>query len=255
MLKLDRCKRSYFLFVILLGVIGFSDSLLYGAQNDSPLIAFTGAQVIPVSSEELSPGILLIQGKKIIAVGTPDQVTIPAGTQVIDASGKVIMPGLICTHSHIGGDGGGDRSEPIQPETRILDAINVRNSGFRRAQAGGLTTLNIMPGSGHLISGQTVYVKLRKANTIDDLLIFEPDGNMMGGLKMANGLTFTQALGTITIEAARILGIDDRVGSLEVGKDGDLALYDGDPFEYTTHCVGVIIEGNILSGEMDEAEG
>ena len=49
----------------------------------------------------------------------------------------------------------------------------------------------------------------------------------------ANGLSFEQALKTITIDAAKILGIADRVGSLEVGKDGDVALYDGDPFEYT----------------------
>lgn len=63
----------------------------------------------------------------------------------------------------------------------------------------------------------------------------------------ANGLKFEDALATITIDAARILGIDDRVGSLEVGKDGDVALYDGDPFEYTSHCVGVLIDGQIVS--------
>ena len=63
----------------------------------------------------------------------------------------------------------------------------------------------------------------------------------------ANGLSFEQALATITIDAARILGVDDRVGSLEIGKDGDLALYDGDPFEYTSHCTGVIINGEIVS--------
>ena len=65
----------------------------------------------------------------------------------------------------------------------------------------------------------------------------------------ANGLSFDDALRTITLDAARILGIDDRVGSLEVGKDGDLALYDGDPFEYTTHCVGTVIEGQVVSDE------
>ena len=58
-----------------------------------------------------------------------------------------------------------------------------------------------------------------------------------------------EALATITVDAATILGIDDRVGSLEVGKDGDVALYDGDPFEYTTHCVGVVIEGEVVSRE------
>lgn len=65
----------------------------------------------------------------------------------------------------------------------------------------------------------------------------------------ANGLTFDEALGTITIGAARMLGIDRRVGSIEVGKDADLALYDGDPFEYTSHCVGVVINGDVVSEE------
>ena len=63
----------------------------------------------------------------------------------------------------------------------------------------------------------------------------------------AHGLSRQQALETITINAARILGVADRVGSLEAGKDGDLALYDGDPLEYTTHCVAVIIEGEVVS--------
>jgi imidazolonepropionase-like amidohydrolase len=51
----------------------------------------------------------------------------------------------------------------------------------------------------------------------------------------------------ITIDAARILGIDKRVGSLEKGKDADVAMYDGDPFEYTTHCLGTIINGRLVS--------
>ncbi|MHC4908445.1 MAG: amidohydrolase family protein [Planctomycetota bacterium] len=67
------------------------------------------------------------------------------------------------------------------------------------------------------------------------------------GWAAANGLGFEAALETITIGAARVLGIDARVGSLEVGKDGDVALYDGDPFEYTTHCTGVVIEGDVVS--------
>lgn len=66
-------------------------------------------------------------------------------------------------------------------------------------------------------------------------------------LAAANGLSFEEALASITIDAARLLGIDDLVGSLESGKDGDVALYDGDPFEYTSHCVGTIIEGEVVS--------
>jgi imidazolonepropionase-like amidohydrolase len=62
----------------------------------------------------------------------------------------------------------------------------------------------------------------------------------------ANGLGLEGALAASTIDAARILGLGTRLGSLEAGKDGDLALYDGDPFEYTSHCVGVVIEGDVV---------
>jgi imidazolonepropionase-like amidohydrolase len=66
-------------------------------------------------------------------------------------------------------------------------------------------------------------------------------------LAAARGLTIEQALGAITLDAARILGIDGRVGSLERGKDGDLALFDGDPFEYTSHVTAVVINGRVVS--------
>jgi imidazolonepropionase-like amidohydrolase len=65
----------------------------------------------------------------------------------------------------------------------------------------------------------------------------------------AHGLGFDGALRAITRDAAAILGVGDRIGSLEVGKDGDVALFDGDPFEYTTHCVGVVIDGQVVSRE------
>lgn len=63
------------------------------------------------------------------------------------------------------------------------------------------------------------------------------------------GLGFENALKAITIDAAKLLGIDNRVGSLEVGKDADIALYDGDPFEYITHCTGVLIDGVVVSSD------
>ncbi len=69
------------------------------------------------------------------------------------------------------------------------------------------------------------------------------------GIAASFGLSFEDTLRAITIDAARILGVADRIGSLEVGKDADVALYDGDPFEYTTHCVGVLIDGVLVSEE------
>jgi imidazolonepropionase-like amidohydrolase len=88
-----------------------------------------------------------------------------------------------------------------------------------------------------LQSGYEAYVPKTR------LVLFE------AAITAANGLSFDQALRTITIDAARILGIAERVGSLEVGKDGDIALYDGDPFEYTSHCTGCVIQGRIVSEE------
>jgi imidazolonepropionase-like amidohydrolase len=66
----------------------------------------------------------------------------------------------------------------------------------------------------------------------------------------AHGLPRDAAIEAITLAPAKILGIADRVGSIEIGKDADLALYDGDPLEYTTHCTGVIIDGRFFNGEL-----
>lgn len=162
---------------------------IQSVAQDTP-IAFVGATVIPIDGPTIEDGVVVVENGKITAVGASDDVPLPVGTEVRDVSGKIIMPGLICTHSHIGGVGAADGSGPIQPGVRVMDSINVRDSGFKRALAGGLTTLNIMPGSGHLISGQTIYVKLRFSEpprSIDDLFILDDDGNFTGGLKMANG--------------------------------------------------------------------
>ena len=63
------------------------------------------------------------------------------------------------------------------------------------------------------------------------------------GVAVGHGLPADAALRALTIDAARLLGVDGRVGSLLAGKDADLALFDGDPFEYTTHCTGTIVDG------------
>ena len=165
--------------------------IVLSAESAEHPKAFLGARIIPIEGEPIECGTLLIDGDTILAVGPQDAVELPEETEQIDATGKVIMPGLICTHSHIGGPYAADGSGPIQPGVRVLDSLNVRDSGFKRALAGGLTSLNIMPGSGHLSSGQTVYVKLRfggKGPTrIEDLLYRDEANRPLGGLKMANG--------------------------------------------------------------------
>ncbi len=178
--------RSITLWAALL--LGFG--LPLAAQDTAapvPVRAFVGARILPVSGPEIADGTLIVRDGKIAAVGPRAAVAIPAGAEVIDVGGKTIMPGLVCTHSHLGWGMGADSSHPIQPEADVFDSVNARSPGFRRAAAGGLTCVNIMPGSGHLISGQTIYLKLRGTDTVESLSMFDPEGRRLGGLKMANG--------------------------------------------------------------------
>jgi len=178
--------------VCLIGLLCCSRS---GFAQEKP-IAFAGAHVIPIVGPELDNGAVVVHNGKIVAVGPAESVTIPPDAERRDCAGKTIMPGLVDTHSHLGGPWAADGSSPIQPDVRAMDSVNVRDSGFQKAQAGGITTANIMSGSGHLLSGQTVYVKLRDGKTIDDLLIKSPDGSAAGGVKMANGTNSIRSGGT-----------------------------------------------------------
>ncbi|MBX3390485.1 MAG: amidohydrolase family protein [Phycisphaeraceae bacterium] len=170
------------------------------ARAQEKPIAFVNARVIPIeaggkAAEEIERGVVVVQGGKIVAIETLTKdanYNAPSGTTVIDCKGKVIMPGIVDTHSHVGGIGGADGSATIQPSVRISDSLNPFDSGYRRVVAGGLTTINVMPGSGHLMSGQTLYMKMRMkdgkpAHRMEDLAIFDENGSPMGGMKMANG--------------------------------------------------------------------
>lgn len=160
-------------------------SLAFSAFSQDKPIAFTGALIYSMNGAPISNGVLVVRKGKIVSVGNADS-PVPADASIQDVSGKVILPGLIDTHSHLGGPEGGDGSAALNPDARALDAINPSSDGFKKALAGGITTINIMPGSGHLMSGQTVYVKMRPAKTIEDMLVVNEKG-VYGGMKMANG--------------------------------------------------------------------
>lgn len=388
------------------------------AQRAVAQVAVRGDVIHTMAGPPIRNGVVVIQDGKIIAVGPAETVTIPSGFRVLQA--KVVTPGLIDAHSTVGLSGilnqkqdqdQLERSAPIQPELRAIDAYNAHDKLITWVRNFGITTVHTGHAPGELISGQTCIVKTT-GNTIEAAVVVETAmiaatlserarktekgkspgtrGKMMAllrakfikareykkklatakedkkpardlalealvrvldgelpilitahraqdiasalrfaeefGLRLildgaaegymltdrikaagvpvivhppmvraygemknmtfenaarlhaagieiamqsgyesyvpktrvvlfeaaqtaANGLTFEQALATITSGAAKILGIDDRVGTLEVGKDGDVALYDGDPFEYTSHCIGVIINGEVVSDE------
>ncbi len=156
-------------------------------------IAFRGARIHTAAGKPIDDGVLVIDKGKIVAVGPAGSVTIPKGARVIDATGQTIVPGLVDTHSHIGiypkpsvpaHSDGNEGSGAVQSGLRALDAIWADDPGIKMAAAGGVTTANIMPGSGNVIGGQTLYVKLR-GPSVEAMRI--ADMKVLGGLKMANG--------------------------------------------------------------------
>lgn len=181
--------------LITLTVMIFCWSSMLTAQ-DRPHV-FEGAEIIPISGDPIPDGVLVIRKGKIEAVGAAGEVSFPGNAERHDVSGMVIMPGLVDTHSHIGEGDGGDRSASMHPDVRIKDTIDPRSSTFKKAMAGGVTTANVMPGSGLLMSGQTVYLKTRPANTIEEMLIMvDEETGIYGGVKMANGTNPLRANGT-----------------------------------------------------------
>jgi imidazolonepropionase-like amidohydrolase len=185
------------------GVIWFvADAFVEAAQKqaeDSPVV-YRGARIHTASGPVIEKGVMIVLKGKILDVGAEGKVKIPAGAKVRDLTGKVIIPGLVDTHSHIGiagrNPGGADGNEmtgPVQPGLRALDAINPNDPSFRMALAGGVTTANIMPGSGNAIGGQTLYVRL-KGTVVEAMRIMA--GRVLGGIKFANGENTKGAYGT-----------------------------------------------------------
>jgi imidazolonepropionase-like amidohydrolase len=175
---------------LIAGVAAQAQGASEGAKQAGVLVV-TGARILPITGPAIEHGVLVVRDGKITAVGAVGTVDVPAGATVVDASGKTVMPGIVDSHSHIGIDGnptvsdgqdGNEGSDPLEPALRALDAINPNDPDIRMATAGGITTANIMPGSGNVMGGQTAYVKLR-GRTIEEMLI----PGTIGGMKMANG--------------------------------------------------------------------
>jgi imidazolonepropionase-like amidohydrolase len=211
---------------------------------------FTGATIYPVSGEPIENGVLVIRGDKIEAVGTAGAIRVPRNAEQVDVTGKVIIPGLVDTHSHIGGGDGGDRSSATHPDVRILDAIDVHNDTFKKARTGGVTTANVMPGSGHLLSGQTAYLKLRDARTIYDMLFVDDvENGITGGIKMANGTNSIRSTGPFPGTRAKSAAMQRNlfVKAQEYKAKVDAA--DGDPDKMPPRDLQMEAMVQVLNGE------
>lgn len=144
--------------------------------------AFVNAKIIPVEGNIIESGTLLIDKGKIVDLGmnlsTDDY-------EIVDCSGKTIIPGLIDAHSHVGvfEEGtsaahvhdGNERTEATVPYLRTMDSLFPLDMGFDDARQGGVTTMGVTHGSANPIGAQFVVVK-SKGTTVSDLVIREPAG-------------------------------------------------------------------------------
>ena len=161
-----------------------TNALAQGARP-APVLIRNGT-VLTVTKGTLPATDVLVQGGKIAAIGKG--LTAPAGAQVIDATGKYVMPGIIDPHSHLMVDAINEGSLSVTSMARIQDVLNPTAVGIYRALAGGVTTINILHGSANTIGGQNATVKLKYGRTAAEMLF----PGAMPGIKFALGENVTR---------------------------------------------------------------
>ena len=129
-------------------------------QRTENVVLIRNATILTVSHGAIEHGSILIRGSKIAAVGPADSIAAPAGAQVIDATGKYVLPGIIDTHSHTAVEGSvNEISLPNSGMVRIGDVINTEDIDVYRQLAGGTTTALVLHGSANSIGGQSQILK------------------------------------------------------------------------------------------------
>ena len=153
------------------------------------MIVIKNGTIWTITNGILENGTVLVDEEKIVAVGT--DIEIPEGATVIDAAGKIVMPGLIDAHCHVGlfPDGigwehvdGNEMTDPITPHLRALDAVHPEDLAFKDLLEAGVTTVLTGPGSANLIGGQWTCIKTIPTPNIDEMILKDP-----AGMKMALG--------------------------------------------------------------------
>lgn len=145
------------------------------------VLAITNATIMTASHGTIGRGTVLIREGRIAAVGA--DVTVPAGAEIIDGTGRWVTPGIIDAHSHSMAEAINEGTESITAEVRIEDVLRQDGISVWRALAGGVTTLNILHGSANTIGGQNAVVKLRWGLPVDSMRFAEAPP----GIKFALG--------------------------------------------------------------------
>jgi imidazolonepropionase-like amidohydrolase len=145
--------------------------------------AITGGRVVPIDGDPIEGGTVLLRDGKIAAVTGPG-FAVPDDVDVVDATGKWVLPGFIDAHVHAGvseegqgwaGQDTNERTSPVTAQVRALDGINPADLGLRDAITGGVLAVNVNPGSANPIGGQTAAIKCW-GRTVDEMVLREPAG-------------------------------------------------------------------------------
>ncbi|MBJ2120393.1 amidohydrolase [Arthrobacter sp. MSA 4-2] len=147
----------------------------------APALAILNAHVVPIEGEPFD-GTVVLEDGRITALGAG--VEAPSGMETLDAAGKWLLPGFVDAHVHLGtheegegsaGDDTNEMTDPVMAGVRVLDAINPYDPGFDDALAGGITTVNVNPGSGNPIGGLAVAIHTH-GRYIEEMLLRSPSG-------------------------------------------------------------------------------
>ena len=147
---------------------------------ETTMLLIQNAHILPIVGDEIENGSLLLDQGKIAAIGT--QLPVPPGAEVIDAQGRLVTPGCIDAHCHVGLDNeamnweGADFNEmvdPITPQMRAIDSINPLDEGLADAVQGGVTTVCTGPGSANVVGGTFAVIKLY-GKRVDKMILKDP---------------------------------------------------------------------------------
>ncbi|HEX4628315.1 MAG TPA: hypothetical protein VH137_05940, partial [Gemmatimonadales bacterium] len=160
------------------------------ARHPNPPVVIRNATIMTATGQEIPNGTLVFKDGRIVAVGA--KVEAPAGAVLVDGSGKYVTPGLIDVHSHLGvyaapgtlaEDDGNEATTPVTAEVWAEHSFWPQDPQIPLAIAGGVTTIEALPGSANLIGGRSAILKLIPARTVQEMKF--PGARY--GLKMACG--------------------------------------------------------------------
>ncbi len=145
------------------------------------MILIKNGLIHTMSDEAIENGSILIADGKIKKVAR--DITATDEMEVIDANGRIVTPGLVDAHSHLGlwesaigfeGADGNEAKDQITPHMRAIDAINPMDITFEEARNAGITSIATGPGSANIFGGTFIAIKTSKANRVEDLVIKDP---------------------------------------------------------------------------------